>query len=132
MGRVFILQMPFILAAQAIDQEAPRPPEPQPGVNVEYGEYLATNCSICHGENFAGGGEAGGGVNLTPGGDMLNWSEADFITAIRTGETPEGKSLDRDLMPWKDLGKMTDDELKAIWLFLQTLPPVMSTPTPAK
>jgi mono/diheme cytochrome c family protein len=132
MGRVFVMQAPFLLAAQAIDHNGPRPPDIQPGVTVEYGEYLAANCSICHGDTYAGGGEAGGGVNLTPGGDMANWTEADFITAIRTGNTPGGHQLDKDLMPWETLGQMTDDELKAIWLYLQTLPPVTSTPTPEK
>jgi hypothetical protein len=27
-------------------------------------------------------------------------------------------------MPWPAFAKMTDDELKAIWLYLKTLPPV--------
>jgi hypothetical protein len=25
-------------------------------------------------------------------------------------------------MPWKTFGKMTDDELKAVWMYLQSLP----------
>jgi hypothetical protein len=25
-------------------------------------------------------------------------------------------------MPWQALGQMTDDELKALWLYLQSLP----------
>jgi len=52
---------------------------------------------------------------------------------MRTGVTPTGKQLDSELMPWKSMGQMSDDELKAIWLYLQTLPPVQNlppTPTP--
>lgn len=132
LGRLFILQMPEILPAQNIQHEAIRIPAPEPGVTVEYGKYLSTNCALCHGKNLAGGDEiAGAGVNLTPGGSLGSWSEADFITAMRTGQTPDGRTLDRELMPWPSLGMMTDNELKAIWLFLQTLPAVMSTPTPA-
>lgn len=132
MGRFFVFQMPFILPAQVIDHDSPRPPDPEPGVTVEYGQYLAHSCVICHGEDFAGGGPAGGGVNLTPGGDMLDWTKEDFFKAMRTGITPENEQLDKELMPWESLGLMTDDELEAIWVFLQTLPPIVITPTPTK
>jgi hypothetical protein len=36
--------------------------------------------------------------------------------------TPSGKELDTAFMPWDFAGKMTDDELKAVWLYLQSLP----------
>ncbi len=75
-------------------------------------------------ENFAGGTEPGQGLNLTPGGDLAKWSEEDFLKTVHTGVTPSGKKLDPALMPWQSMGKMTDDELKAIWLYLQSLPPV--------
>jgi hypothetical protein len=35
--------------------------------------------------------------------------------------TPGGKQL-KSAMPWKYFGQMTDDELKAVWLYLQSLP----------
>jgi hypothetical protein len=28
------------------------------------------------------------------------------------------------MMPWQSMGKMSDDELRAIWLFLKSLPPI--------
>lgn len=124
MARMFILQDPSILPAQVIDHSGPRPPNPQPGVTAAYGEYLAAVCIICHGENLAGEEGAGGGLNLTPAGDLGDWTEEDFINTLRTGNTPEGEVLDEELMPWKSLGKMTDDELKAIWLYLRSIPPV--------
>jgi hypothetical protein len=48
-------------------------------------------------------------------------SEADFFKALHEGVTPSGRQLS-DSMPWKGLGKMTDDELKTVWLYLQSLP----------
>jgi hypothetical protein len=30
-------------------------------------------------------------------------------------------------MPWKYMGQMTDDELKAIWAYLRTLPPLTTS-----
>lgn len=124
MARIFILQDPSILPAQVIDPSKPRPPDPEPGVTPAYGEYLATVCIICHGEDLSGEEGAGGGLNLTPAGDLGQWTEEDFINTMRTGNTPEGEVLDDEIMPWKSLGQMTDDELKAIWLYLQSIPPV--------
>ena len=60
--------------------------------------------------------------NLTPGGGLARWSEADFINTLRTGTTPDGRQLDNEFMLWEDIGLLTDDELKAIWLYLQSLP----------
>ncbi len=128
MARVFLIQEPGLLPASVIDHQAPRPAEPQPGATAEYGRYLANNCKLCHGPDFAGIEGAGGGSNLTPAGDLANWTEAEFITALRTGVRPDGEDLDPELMPWKSLGNLTDDELKALWLFLQSLPPVESPP----
>jgi mono/diheme cytochrome c family protein len=131
--RWFILTDPHALPASLIDHDAPRPPEPVPGVTAEYGKYLAIICGVCHGENMAGGDQPGAGLNLTPGGDLGTWTEEQFIQTIRKGVTPTGKKLDSELMPWKSIGQMSDDELKAIWLYLKTLPPVENlAPTPTE
>jgi mono/diheme cytochrome c family protein len=59
--------------------------------------------------------------NLTPGSNLSTWSEQDFVTTLRSGMTPKGKVL-RTEMPWVYYGRMTDDELKAVWLYLHSLP----------
>jgi hypothetical protein len=66
----------------------------------------------------------GAGLSLTPAGNLADWSEADFIRTLRTGITPNGRELDPELMPWSTVGRLSDDEAKAIWLYLQSLPPV--------
>jgi mono/diheme cytochrome c family protein len=135
MGRVYLLMSETdILPAAGIDHAAPRPPDPAPGVTVEYGQYLARVCTFCHGNNYAGFSDPEAQstdpmpANLTPAGDLSHWTEADFMNTLRTGYTPEGKLLDPEAMPWRSFGQMTDDELKAIWMFLQTLPPADSAP----
>jgi len=131
LGYFYLLQDPALLPASVIDHQAARPPEPTPGVTEEYGRYLGLVCRSCHGENMAGGTAPGAGLNLTPGGDLASWSEADYLTTMRTGITPSGRKLDPLLMPWEALGKLTDEDLKAIWLYLLSLPPVQNpTPTP--
>lgn len=115
-----------LLYAETIQHDV-RPPAPPIGVTVDYGEYLsnANGCPSCHGPQLNGAQPAEPGApfapNLTPGGELIGWSEADFFKAIRQGVTPSGRQLG-DAMPWKGLGKMTDDELKAVWLYLQSLP----------
>lgn len=116
-----------ILSAEVIDHTGPRPPAPEPGVTVAYGEYLVNigDCRTCHGPQLSGGQSpdpaAPPAPNLTPGGELGGWSEGDFITAMRTGVTPTGRQLS-EFMPWEYVGRMTDDELKALWLYLQSLP----------
>jgi mono/diheme cytochrome c family protein len=112
------------LPADAIDHDT-RPVAPEVGVTAEYGEYLANigSCHDCHGDNLTGGPSMGPppGPNLTQSGDLGGWSEQDFINTIRQGITPDGDTLDADDMPWDYYTRMTDDELKAIWMYLQTL-----------
>ena len=131
LGYYYILGEPSLLVASMIDHQAARPADPVPGVTLDYGRYMGLVCRSCHSENMAGGTEPGAGLNLTPGGDLGAWSEEDFLTTIRTGVTPSGRKLDPMLMPWETFGKMTDEDLKAIWLYLKALPSVQNpTPTP--
>jgi mono/diheme cytochrome c family protein len=101
---------------------------PSEGMTPEYGEYLSHigGCTECHGARLAGRVEENGpppGPNLTPAGNLGHWSEEQFLSAIRNGVTPEGKVMDPEAMPWPWFGRMTDEELKTIWLYLQSLPP---------
>jgi cytochrome c553 len=129
LGRVMLAlgQLPpeIVPNVTVIDHSAPRPVTPEPGVTVEYGKYLALTCTLCHGENLNGqtireGGNVYVALNLTRGGEVIGWSEEGFIITMRTGVTPGGHQL-IDFMPWKYFGQMTDDELSAVWLYLQSL-----------
>jgi mono/diheme cytochrome c family protein len=103
---------------------------PVEGVTPEYGHYLVNiaACSECHAANLAGISPAEGedgpspGPNLTPGGELGSWTEADFINTIRTGQTPSGRRLDSEQMPWATFSQMSDTELQAIWAYLHSLP----------
>jgi hypothetical protein len=64
--------------------------------------------------------------NLTPHPTtgIGNWNEALFIQSLRTGKFM-GTSRDmQPPMPWQEIGKMTDDDLKAIFAYLMSLPPI--------
>jgi cytochrome c553 len=129
-GRVMLTlgQLPpeIVPNVTVIDHSGLRPVTPEPGVTVEYGKYLALTCTLCHGSNLNGqtvreGPNVYVALNLTRGGEVGHWSEEQFIATMRIGVTPGGHPL-KDFMPWKYFGQMTDDELKAVWMYLQSLP----------
>lgn len=102
---------------------------PARSASVEYGEYMVNthDCRLCHGPQMNGGPFPDPTItlispNLTPGGELASWTEEQFIQTIRTGTTPGGHNLDPKHMPWDVYKLMTDDELKAIFVYLQSLP----------
>jgi len=112
---------------------------------AEYGKYLANsvaNCRGCHtnrdlmtgaftGPEFAGGlkfdTKTDSGTyslttpNLTPHstGRISGWTQNQFIARFRMGTL-----IKETHMPWGPFGRMSDEELKAIYKFLQTVKPV--------
>jgi hypothetical protein len=99
------------------------------GVTLGYVDYLVNtnDCRICHGPQLNGGPFSDPTItkispNLTSGGKLAFWTEEEFINTIRTGTTPSGHNLDPEFMPWEGYRLFYDDELKAIWLYLQSLP----------
>jgi mono/diheme cytochrome c family protein len=126
-----------LLRASSIDQTN-RPSVPEVGVTVEYGQYLVNvnGCRDCHGAQLAGGkpGDPASPLapNLTPGGELGAWTEADFIHTLRSGVTPSGTSLRNQFMPWKYKSQMNDDELKVVWMYLQSLPKLPTSTAPAE
>jgi mono/diheme cytochrome c family protein len=115
--------------ATNIDHFAQRPRSPAPGVTSEYGAYLALSagCPSCHGPGLSGGKIPQAPPTTVPGSNITPaalgaWSEADFLRVMRTGTRPDGRRLDA-YMPWPYFAQMTDDELRAIWRFLQAVPP---------
>ena len=116
-----------LMAAEHIDHQAARPADVQPGVTIAYGDYLVRTgqCRTCHGPDLTGGKDpdpnAPPAPSLTQAGELSSWDETDFIQALRSGSTPDGRQMS-PFMPWMYIGQMTDNELKAMWLYLQSLP----------
>jgi len=123
--------------------DAPVPP-PDLGTPEKRGAYLTTlaSCGDCHtpmdergqylkGLEFAGGNvlmhgdarEPRAAANITPSPNGIPYyNEELFLETIRTGRVRERKIT--DLMPWGHYRNMTDEDLKAIFAYLKTLPPV--------
>jgi cytochrome c553 len=94
----------------------------QPGVTVQYGQYLATigGCRSCHGQQLAGDANPDA-PNITVG-QLATWKEEDFFRALREGRRPDGSGIDPIKMPWVRSGLMTDDEIRAVWTYMRSLP----------
>lgn len=120
----------FLAAMMSGAGMLPSLPEPAPdyvvgpprGPTRQYGEYTVgwMGCDECHGPNLEGGkpGFLPVGPNLR---SVKNWTREGFITAMRTGKTPHGKQLDSLQMPWKAIGRFSDDDLTAIHAYLAEL-----------
>lgn len=115
-----------ILPAEKIDHRASAIEHQSEEIGASFGEYLATTCQGCHRENMEGGAPLAPGFpevpDITARGNLHNWKVEQFITVMRTGVTPEGKTLDNDYMPWKTFSAFTDDELSSLYLYLESLP----------
>ena len=122
-------QLPIDTASR-LDRSRYKPDAPTIGPTVEYGHYLASmsGCEGCHNRNLSGGPITGGppgypeSSNLTSKGELAAFTEASFITTVRTGMNPFGHKLN-EVMPSKYYKNMTDDELKALWAYIKTIPP---------
>lgn len=130
LGYLLGLTEPAFLPAELFDHTERPAAAVEPGVTAEYGGYLVAlgTCRDCHGEHLNGRPlppmlDEPPARNLTPAGQLANWSEEDFIRTIRTGVTPEGHTL-REPMAGvlTHLQRQTDDELRAIFMYLQSLP----------
>jgi cytochrome c553 len=111
---------------------------PQPGT-PEYGKYMVDviGCRGCHGDQLQGkvdNGQPGPppGPNLTE--IVPQWTEEQFMTFFNTGQRPDGSTVpiltlpsgfSEPRMPWPMVRAVaTDDELKAMYAYLHSLPPV--------
>ena len=111
-----------------------------PDTAAKYGGYLVNsvaNCGGCHtqrdmmtgayiGAHMAGGTEfnEGGTKFITPNlttdssSRIFGWTYAIFKNRFAAG-----KLAQHTPMPWSSYKRMTDDELKAIYIYLQTVKP---------
>lgn len=110
--------------------------------NVQNGQYIskAAGCVGCHTENKSGATPfAGGraletpfgtfyGPNITPDRQtgIGNWTEADFIRAIRRGERPDGSHY-FPAFPYPSFTGMSDKDIRDLWAYFRSIPPANRT-----
>jgi mono/diheme cytochrome c family protein len=116
--------------------------------DVAHGKYMVSlmGCTDCHtpghffgkadNNRYLGGSEVGFaipglgvfyGPNLTPDNEtgLGKWTEAQIVTAITKGETPEGRIL-APPMPWREFSHLTPEDAASIAAYLKSLTPVVN------
>lgn len=128
LGRFLVAIGEVDFAYNKIDHQAEKTTTP-PGPNKEWGKVMAGTCMGCHGHTFSGGKIPGGppdwpeARNVTQHETGLKgWTKEQFATAVRKGKRPDGTEI-RLPMPWQTYAGMSDDDVTALWLYLQTVPP---------
>lgn len=122
-ARMLSLTGKFPLLPAQLVNHASRAPKPAPSDSVAYGRYLATigGCRACHGAELKGTGDPQA-PDITRSGRTAEWAEADFFRALRQGRRPDGSAINGDTMPWARSGLMTDEEIRAVWSYIRSLP----------
>src|SRR5215472_7478575 len=112
---------------------------------VARGAYLAaaSGCDQCHTDSKNGGAPYAGGrvmetefgaiatPNITPdpATGIGEWSQADFVRAMRWGIAPDGTHY-VPAFPFPYFAGLTDADLADLWAYLRSLPPVPRTAIP--
>jgi hypothetical protein len=98
------------------------PPVPDGVLGMEGWGFLGNH----HLTGFAGPWGLSFSANLTPDEEtgIGSWTEEMFIKAMKTGQhMGEGRPI-LPPMPWFNLAEAKEDDLKAIFAYLQSLPPI--------
>jgi cytochrome c553 len=134
LGKFLVATGRLPLSATLIaSHHSPHPEYPPPTeASVEFGRHVAGVCTGCHRQDFSGGPIVGGDPswvparNLTPHPDALGgWTLEQFAQAMRNGVRPDGSALSVPMtlvVPYAQ--RMSDVEIQALWMYLQSLPPV--------
>jgi len=115
-----------LVTAELVDLDAAPSQTVDAADVLAYGEHLAVWCTACHGVDFAGMDMMGMTTpNITAGESGIgSWTEEDFSRAVREGLRPDGSVLDAEGMPWQEFSHFSDEEVHAIWTYLQSVEPV--------
>lgn len=141
---------PMNLILRTIPQQADPMERPSPEDSVAYGEYMTviSGCAECHtpqeqGTDIEGMYLAGGfefqmpfgtvrSVNITPHNQtgIGRWTKEMFVNRFKQYEVPSdslpevGENQFNSVMPWQMYGGMKEQDLEAIYTYLQTVEPV--------
>ncbi len=109
---------------------------------IARGQKFALYCAGCHSttgqlpldggkDNFGDipGGPSLGTIyapNLTPAGEVKDWSDGELVRAIREGVHKSRRPL--IVMPSENFHNLSDDDVQAIVAYLRSQPPVKNSP----
>ena len=131
--------------SKPIGPSAPPPAQSPRGASVETGRYLAESVSLCWAchtkrSQMTGaitGPRFGGTTGFTESDDAeRSWSPPNITSDPETGRLAQmsedqfvarfrqGRTLPGSPMPWQAFSRLAEDDLRAIYRYLKTVPPV--------
>ncbi|RTL50795.1 MAG: c-type cytochrome [Bradyrhizobiaceae bacterium] len=126
----WIVTVPAVVPADALPSYSP---------SIANGEVVfnAGGCAACHTSNGQPRTSLGGGLALSspfgtfyvpnispdPNDGIGKWSEADFVTAVTKGTSPEGQHL-YPAFPYASYQKAKIEDVRDLFAYIKTLPPV--------
>jgi mono/diheme cytochrome c family protein len=120
-------------AAARIDHSKPAPQPVPEAVSLQHGAYVANMCLGCHGPQLVGGRIPGGppdwpaAANLRQGegSAMAAYADPKTLQALfKTGKRADGSAV--KVMPFGSLREMSETDVRALHLYLQSLKPLAS------
>ncbi len=133
-GVFWFVTIPATVSASAL---APHTPDLTNGKTM----FTAGDCSSCHAVPMQEDGtRLGGGLGLVskfgtfyvpnissdPKDGIGGWTEAQFVTALTKGVSPEGEHL-YPVFPYTSFQRMGSDDLRDLFAYIKSLPPVSGT-----
>ena len=117
-GEGLRLDTTHLLSGHPQDMKLPAPPQPPPGPWMVVTDWTLSAWSGPWGISYA--------ANLTPDEEtgIGAWDEAMFVNALRKGQHLGAGRPILPPMPWQNFAQMSDDDLKAVFAYLKSLPPV--------
>jgi|SRR6185437_12940095 len=111
-----------------MDLELSGRPSQMPGINVNRKEMESKGLSVDNFTEWVGPWGVSYTANITSDSTtgIGNWTEDQFILCLRKGKYG-GVAAGRNLlppMPWQNFAQMTDDELKAVYAYLESTNPI--------
>ncbi len=120
-------------AATCIPVDAGMPDAATVAAGLAVTMSFTPKCTACHGSDFSGGTAISGAIskNLTPdpATGLGCWTDAQIVTAILYGTTPDGTTL--CVMPRWSTNGMTQDQAEEVVQYLRTLPAVSNQVSPS-
>lgn len=110
---------------------------------VERGRYLYTvaSCALCHNVDGSGGLKISWrpfgtlwtrNISSDPLTGIGRWKDKEIARAIRSGITPDGRSLHWQGMIWDHASNWDEEDLHALIAYLRTLPPIRREIPPSR
>ena len=110
--------MDRMLSGHPAALKMPAPPKLPPGPWVSLASVTNTAFAGPWGVSYAS--------NLTPhaGTGIGSWSEATFVETMRSGRHHGGARAILPPMPWQNVARLNDDDVRSLFRYLTSLPPI--------